>query len=384
MLGKGGSTPSPALPPSAVVVVVMASPGGPPSAGTSAASKALVRIREAYCSSSGASSMGADGGDSLPSLSHAADLQFHRMPLVSDDAQFCKNRDPAYNRWVCAIRYPSNALAPPARADDPPPSSSSQSTLSSSRYFNVIPYEHNRVKLVAGPSGNDYVNASYVRSGSDDASEWRYIAAQGPLRETIGDFWTMVVQQEVRAIVMLTDFVEDGVPKCEVYLPLRAGQQMVCHASERGGGSLSVTTTSAVMAGEGIEHRQLEVRIDGGVPFLVHHFRYLHWPDHGTPARLDSIADLSGLVRAMGTSSPVVVHCSAGIGRTGTFCMVDVTLRRLLQPVRALSEEDVARAAALDRLVLELRASRLGMVQTVEQFRFAIMALVAVLEKASG
>ena len=147
---------------------------------------------------------------------------------------------------------------------------------------------------------------------------------------------------------------------------------------------MSVTTTSAVMAGEGIEHRQLEVRIDGGVPFLVHHFRYLHWPDHGTPARLDSIADLSGLVRAMGTSSPVVVHCSAGIGRTGTFCMVDVTLRRLLQPVRALSEEDVARAAALDRLVLELRASRLGMVQTVEQFRFAIMALVAVLEKASG
>ena len=221
------------------------------------------------------------------------------------------------------------------------------------RYMNVLPYEHSRVRLVGGR--NDYINACHVRSDAKDAADFSYIATQGPLEETAGDFWAMVWQQDVTAVVMLCDLVEDMMPKCAKYFPFRQEESFAA-------GALEVTALLVESFCPGVEHRVLEISETAtGRKRKIDHFRYSDWPDHGIPDHHGSILEMSRLVRRYHPSSQVVVHCSAGIGRTGTFCMIDIALRRLKH----------AQAVDFNALLVELRSSRLGMVQTWEQYYFA-------------
>ena len=239
------------------------------------------------------------------------------------------------------------------------------------RYYNVSPYDRNRVVLRASTSGRDYINASWVESASG-AWPGRYIACQGPLEETAGDFWQMVVEQGAPVIVQLTNFVEDGRLKCFQYVPLEAGQ-----AAAHGG--LTVTVRSVRRLLPGLEHREVAVAGGpGGGTHAVDHFLYTDWPDFGVPESSESIRRLLEITREKyGEGQVPVVHCSAGIGRTGVFCVLDITLKRLY---RGPEGADVAGVADLAALLGELRGSRMGMVQTLGQYTFCYEALVADLE----
>lgn len=247
--------------------------------------------------------------------------------------------------------------------------------------MNVVPYEENRVKLKkVGGCENDYINASYVRSKSDDLATFSYIATQGPVEETIGDFWKMVCQQKVTAVVMLCDLVEDMMLKCAKYFPITLGETIDA-------GDLEVRAIHGENICPGVEHRVLEVLDKSSssssastpVRRRIDHFRYSDWPDHGIPESHNSMLQISKLIHEHHPCSQVVVHCSAGIGRTGTFCMIDIALRRVLSAKQALDSSHF-KCIDFEGLLTELRSCRIGMVQTVEQFTFARKAILSTLE----
>ena len=191
------------------------------------------------------------------------------------------------------------------------------------RYMNVLPYEHSAVKLSGGRRG-DYINACAVQSGPRDLATFSYVATQGPLEGTIDDFWRMVLEQDVAAVVMLCDLVEDMMPKCAKYFPLEVGEAFETESFE-------VAATSKDVPFPGVERRALRVSEKRGTATAaVDHLRYSDWPDHGVPDHCESMVRVSRLIRGRYPRSRVAVHCSAGIGRTGTFCMIDVALRRVL------------------------------------------------------
>jgi len=261
------------------------------------------------------------------------------------------------------------------------------------RYMNVLPYEHSRVKLAPSRgNGSGYINACHVHSGPSDPARFEYLATQGPVEETTNDFWAMVCEQEVTAVVMLCDLVEDMIPKCARYFPFARGERFeTCDF-----------VVTAVHVDEafcpGLEHRVLEVELKGQGGAIsggggsggaagkkkkksVDHFRYSDWPDHGVPDTHGAMVEMSRVIRTYHPRSKVVVHCSAGIGRTGTFCLIDIILRR----VAALQPSSGGEASAwVDPLEVlrELRASRLGMVQTIEQFVFALQTIRKALANA--
>ena len=245
------------------------------------------------------------------------------------------------------------------------------------RYMNVLPYEHSAVKLSGGRRG-DYINACAVQSGPRDLATFSYVATQGPLEGTIDDFWRMVLEQDVAAVVMLCDLVEDMMPKCAKYFPLEVGEAFETESFE-------VAATSKDVPFPGVERRALRVSEKRGTATAaVDHLRYSDWPDHGVPDHCESMVRVSRLIRGRYPRSRVAVHCSAGIGRTGTFCMIDVALRRVLGSGEELRGAEHAEAVDLESILTELRSSRAGMVQTVDQLVFAYRAIAAELRAHCG
>ncbi|CAI5501479.1 unnamed protein product [Closterium sp. Naga37s-1] len=225
------------------------------------------------------------------------------------------------------------------------------------RYIDVLPYENSRV-LLGGQSGtqsdgSDYINASHIVTDPSEAHMPRYIAAQGPLDDTAAAFWHMVWEQRVAAVIMLTREVEGSRIKCAHYFPSKAG------ASEAYGHMRVSNEATVEMSDGGTLQRQLTITNETapGAPLSVLHLHYLDWPDHGVPRDTESIRDLIRSLRDSPSSAgPFVIHCSAGIGRTGAYCVVDHAVRRVLQG--DLSALDMAAT------VLLLRQQRAGMVQT--------------------
>ncbi|EFJ50289.1 hypothetical protein VOLCADRAFT_45223, partial [Volvox carteri f. nagariensis] len=249
------------------------------------------------------------------------------------------------------------------------------------RYSNVLPYDLNRVILQPSPAPQQgspdptYINASHVIH--DDAQcgfSVRYIACQGPLPSTEADFWRMCWGERVGAVVMLTNVVERGINKCSTYYPAQPGARLVMAVSSSSlhAGELTYTVLRLSCSGCG-----------GASSRDVTHLQYNAWPDHGTPADASAIRTMCDMVEPVrGAGGAVVVHCSAGIGRTGTFCAIDIMRRRLayLEACAASRPGNVradAVQAALDlpELVHSLRRQRSGMVQTIEQYVFCYQAI---------
>nr|XP_036881650.1 receptor-type tyrosine-protein phosphatase H isoform X4 [Manis javanica] len=226
---------------------------------------------------------------------------------------------------------------------------------SKNRYRNVLPYDWSRVPLkpLYGEPGSDYINASFVPSLW---STQEFIAAQGPLAQTVGDFWRLVWEQRSSALIMLTNCVESGRVKCEHYWPLDA--QPCTH------GHLQV----ALMGEEVMENwtvRDLKLwhlQEQGGLS--VRQFHYTTWPDHGVPHSPDPLLAFWKVVRHWLDKTPgggrPIVHCSAGVGRTGTLIALDVLLRQL-------EREGVVGPYGYVR---KMRGSRPLMVQTEAQYVF--------------
>jgi len=244
------------------------------------------------------------------------------------------------------------------------------------RYSNVLPPENTRVKLTCSETdetcNTDYINANYI-DGLIPGSEKAYIATQGPLQATFPDFWRMIWETSSCVIIMLTREVENGRLKCDRYwpevdIPLTAGHFKVS--------LLSIPTeTSELIC------RELEL-VDNqtGDKRTVTQFQYIAWPDHGLPVSVDAFLDLAEQADdANKTKGPLVVHCSAGIGRSGTFCTVHATIERIKYEIQ--KNENADPLFNIVETVLHMRKMRPGMVQTKEQYMFCCYAIVEEAER---
>ncbi|XP_068953342.1 receptor-type tyrosine-protein phosphatase H, partial [Petaurus breviceps papuanus] len=236
---------------------------------------------------------------------------------------------------------------------------------SKNRFSNVLPYDWSRVPLqpMPGDPSSDYINASFI-PGLIDPRE--YIATQGPLPQTVGDFWRLVWDQQSRTIVMLTNCVESGRVKCEHYWPLDA--KPCSH------GNLRVT-----LKGEHVtEHwtiRDLQLfHMELKEDLSVRQFHYTVWPDHGVPRSPDPLLAFQALLRKWLDQSlgggPPIVHCSAGVGRTGTLIALDVLLKQLQK----------YQQVGVQSFIRRMRKSRPLMVQTEGQYIFLYQTLLRYLQ----
>ncbi|XP_061663501.1 receptor-type tyrosine-protein phosphatase O [Syngnathoides biaculeatus] len=232
------------------------------------------------------------------------------------------------------------------------------------RYTNILPYDFSRVRLISmyDDEGADYINANYI-PGYRRPRE--YIATQGPLPETRNDFWKMVLQQKSPLVVMLTQCNERRRVKCDHYWPF--GDEPVTY------GEISVEMLSENQSPEWTVRKFRLGYADESRDVL--HLNYTSWPDHGVPTvnAIESILQFVHIVRqhANRTKDPVVVHCSAGVGRTGTFMALD----RLMQHIREHEFADIL------GMVSEMRSHRLCMVQTEEQYVFIHQCVLLMWQK---
>ncbi|XP_072509743.1 receptor-type tyrosine-protein phosphatase O isoform X1 [Notamacropus eugenii] len=221
------------------------------------------------------------------------------------------------------------------------------------RYTNILPYDFSRVRLISmnEEEGADYINANYI-PGYNSPQE--YIATQGPLPETRNDFWKMVLQQRSQIIVMLTQCNEKRRVKCDHYWPFT--EEPIAY------GDITVEMTSEEEHSDWA-YRSFRISYADEMQDVMH-FNYTAWPDHGVPTTnaAESIMQFVQMVRQHCTKSrgPMIIHCSAGVGRTGTFIALD----RLLQHVCDHEYVDIL------GLVSDMRSYRMSMVQTEEQYIF--------------
>ncbi|XP_016882548.1 receptor-type tyrosine-protein phosphatase H isoform X6 [Homo sapiens] len=192
------------------------------------------------------------------------------------------------------------------------------------RYRNVLPYDWSRVPLkpIHEEPGSDYINASFM-PGLWSPQE--FIATQGPLPQTVGDFWRLVWEQQSHTLVMLTNCMEAGRVKCEHYWPLDS--QPCTH------GHLRVTLVGEEVMENWTVRELLLLQVEEQKTLSVRQFHYQAWPDHGVPSSPDTLLAFWRMLRQWLDQTmeggPPIVHCSAGVGRTGTLIALDVLLRQL-------------------------------------------------------
>ncbi|XP_015208369.2 phosphatidylinositol phosphatase PTPRQ isoform X2 [Lepisosteus oculatus] len=223
---------------------------------------------------------------------------------------------------------------------------------SKNRFTNIKPYNNNRVKLMSelGVPGSDYINASYV-SGYLCPNE--FIATQGPLPGTVADFWRMIWETRTRTIAMLTQCFEKGRIRCHQYWPEDNKPVTVF-------GDIVITKLAEDVHPDWTI-RVLKVERHGDY-MVVNHFNFTSWPEHGVPESSTALIQFVKFIRANRAhdNTTIVVHCSAGVGRTGVFIALD----HLIQHVRDHDFVDIY------GLVAELRSERMCMVQNLAQYMF--------------
>ncbi|XP_051010008.1 receptor-type tyrosine-protein phosphatase-like N [Acomys russatus] len=263
-----------------------------------------------------------------------------------------RNRDRLAKEWqaLCAYQAEPNTCA---TAQD-------EGNIKKNRHPDYLPYDHARIKLKAesSPSRSDYINASPIIE--HDPRMPAYIATQGPLPHTIADFWQMVWESGCTVIVMLTPLVEDGVKQCDRYWPDEGSS--LYHVYE-------VNLVSEHIWCEDFLVRSFYLKnVQTQETRTLTQFHFLSWPAEGTPASTRPLLDFRRKVNKCyrGRSCPIIVHCSDGAGRTGTYILIDMVLNRMAKGVK---EIDIA--ATLEHV----RDQRPGLVRSKEQFEFALTAV---------
>lgn len=229
---------------------------------------------------------------------------------------------------------------------------------SKNRYGNILPYDHSRVILAPLPEfeNTDYINASYVPGYRFPR---KYIATQGPKQSTLTDFWRMVWQEGSCKVVMLTNLKEQEKTKCAQYWP---------ETSQKYGNF--VVTLMKTDTQVDFVVREFQLALDNKSRTVVQ-FHFTTWPDHGVPLYPDALLPFLRRIWDFQPQDdhPIIVHCSGGIGRTGTLILVDSMLSQ------AEAEGEVNLVAQLHNM----RQSRVNLVESLEQYIFAYMALVEIL-----
>ncbi|KAJ8917532.1 hypothetical protein NQ315_005581 [Exocentrus adspersus] len=250
------------------------------------------------------------------------------------------------------------------------------------RYKNILPFDDTRVKLKdVDPTvaGSDYINANYIRWKADDSigtelgsdpSGKVYIATQGCLPSTIGDFWQMVWQENCRVIVMTTKETERGKNKCARYWP---DQNCTCTYGKIKVKNLSESSTQHYTLRE-----FLVTQDSSNCERKAFHYHFQAWPDHGVPSDpgcvLNFLHEVNKRQETLQQETPlqppgaILVHCSAGIGRTGTFIVIDMILDQL-------KKNGLDCEIDIQRTIQMVRSQRSGMVQTEAQYKFVYLAV---------
>jgi len=236
------------------------------------------------------------------------------------------------------------------------------------RYKNILPFDHTRVVLrgMGENPGDDYINANYIHHEEESLGGGKpykqYIATQGCVGGTRGDFYHMIWQERTLLVVMTTKVMERGKTKCARYWP------EVEQTEEYGGYTVTNVTEETskdytlreFLVSKGEESRR------------VFHYHFLGWPDHGTPedpgSVLNFLHDVNIKQESLEGAGPIVVHCSAGIGRTGTFIVIDMIIDQI-QTLGLDCEIDIQRTIQM------VRSQRSGMVQTEAQYKFVYLAV---------
>ncbi|XP_015363524.1 PREDICTED: receptor-type tyrosine-protein phosphatase N2 isoform X3 [Diuraphis noxia] len=277
-------------------------------------------------------------------LAYMEDHLNNKNRLDSEWAALC-----AYEAEPCAVnvaRKPDNAKK--------------------NRYINALPYDHARVVIneYANMNNSDYINASTITD--HDPRNPAYIATQGPLAETSADFWQMVWEQGCVVIVMLTRLVENDVVLCHRYWPEEGSE--LYHIYE-------VHLVSEHIWCDDYLVRSFYLKnLKTGETRTVTQFHFLTWPDGGVPNTTKALLEFRRKVNKSfrGRSCPIVVHCSDGVSRTGSYCLLDMVLNRM---AKGAKEIDIA--ATLEHI----RDQRSGAVATKAQFQ---MVLAAVAEEVQA
>ncbi|XP_075878034.1 receptor-type tyrosine-protein phosphatase F-like isoform X7 [Nelusetta ayraudi] len=226
------------------------------------------------------------------------------------------------------------------------------------RYANVIAYDHSRVVLtsVDAVPGSDYINANYIDGYRKQNA---YIATQGPLPETLSDFWRMVWEQRSNTIVMMTRLEEKSRVKCDQYWPSRGTETY---------GMIQVTMLDTVELATYSVRTFALYKNGSNEKREVRQFQFMAWPDHGVPEYPTPILAFLRRVKTCNPSDagPMVVHCSAGVGRTGCFIVIDAMLERMKHE----------KSVDIYGHVTCMRAQRNYMVQTEDQYIFIHEALL--------
>ncbi|KAK5852230.1 hypothetical protein PBY51_023716 [Eleginops maclovinus] len=247
------------------------------------------------------------------------------------------------------------------------------------RYKNILPFDHTRVVLNdRDPSepGSDYINANIImvvsavmpeldQKSNSTKLKKSYIATQGCLQTTISDFWRMVFQENSRVIVMTTKEVERGKSKCVKYWPDMSSLKEY--------GAMRVRNVRETAAHDYIlRELKLSKVGQGNTERTVWQYHFRAWPDHGVPTDpggvLDFLEEVNLKQESILDAGPIAVHCSAGIGRTGTFIVIDI----LIDVIR---EKGVDCDIDVPKTIQMVRSQRSGMVQTEAQYRFIYMAV---------
>ncbi|XP_052762025.1 receptor-type tyrosine-protein phosphatase S-like, partial [Mya arenaria] len=229
--------------------------------------------------------------------------------------------------------------------------------LQRNRYKGIYPYDDCRVKI--RDEDTDYINASFI-DGYKKRKE--YIATLGPMSQQLGDefkpFWRMVWQQKVEKIVMVTNLIENGTGKCEQYWPNVATNKMYgefrirCHSEDM----YAEFTRRALTIAKSSEERS------------IYQLHFTCWPDKGIPDDVTAIIEFRQRVLNTPTAykGPTVVHCSAGVGRTGTYIALDILTK----------EGETEGAVDIPGCVVNMRQNRPNMIQTMEQYQYLHKAVV--------
>ncbi|KAF2069612.1 hypothetical protein CYY_009068 [Polysphondylium violaceum] len=269
------------------------------------------------------------------------------------------------------------------------------------RYTNILPCNSTRVILekIGDKEGTDYINANFI----DGVFPKQYICTQGPLQNTISDFWRMMWENSCSIIVMLSREQENCRPKCDRYWPDNETGITPTNHPPLSNNTTQHTFNVKLKDVTRDEKREIIIRklslthMATNSTREITHYQYEGWPDHNAPPSTEPLRHLLNIINDNQNAldvklqnRPIVVHCSAGVGRTGTFCTVHIMMKRLEEYFVSIDSSSSCSSAlsAIDHLeqsksidfnlfniVLQLRAQRPGMVQQMEQYIFCYQTI---------
>ncbi|CAH0721800.1 unnamed protein product, partial [Brenthis ino] len=263
-----------------------------------------------------------------------------------------RNKDRLEQEWRALCAYEAEPCATTAALKP--------ENTGKNRYADILPYDHSRVTLnsLSNHLESDYINASTITD--HDPRNPAYIAAAGPLEHTAPDFWQLVWEQGSVVMVMLTRLTENGQQLCHRYWPEEGSE--LYHIYEVHLVSQHIWCDDYLVRSFYLKNQRT------GETRTVTQFHFLSWPENGVPSSTKALLEFRRKVNKSyrGRSCPIVVHCSDGAGRTGTYCLIDMVLNRM---AKGAKEIDIA--ATLEHI----RDQRPRTVATKQQFEFVLMAV---------